>query len=113
MTAVMPRAKFQKGSETLEIDVLAYANGEKNQAILVEVKSQVKLEAIEQLQQQLLNFRNFCPEHATKSLIGMLAGVHWQSSVEQEARKAGFFTASIHENVFEITTPKTFQPTYW
>ena len=49
MTVVLPRVRAKQQGEHLEIDVLAYANGEVNRAFLVEVKSHPREEAITQL----------------------------------------------------------------
>ena len=113
MTASLPRARIRKNGEEIEIDVLAYANDDINLAILVEVKSRVKREAIEQLQKLMGRFREFCPEHRDKAAMGILAGVDWDRDVADEARKAGFLTASIRDEMFEITTPDGFEARRW
>ncbi|MES9901319.1 MAG: DUF3782 domain-containing protein [Sedimenticola sp.] len=59
MTTVMPRVRTRKGGENIEIDVLAYANGEINSTMVVEVKSRVKVEAVDQLRKILECFRDF------------------------------------------------------
>jgi hypothetical protein len=113
MTTVMPRVHARQGGETLEIDVLACANGDVNRAVVVEVKSRVKREAIEQLQRLVACFRVFFPEHGSKAIMGLLAGVDWDAGVAQEARESGFLTASIHDQMFELTTPADFEPKLW
>jgi hypothetical protein len=113
MTTVMPRVRTRKGGENIEIDVLAYANGEINSAIIVEVKSRVKAEAVAQLRTILEAFRDFFPEHKDKSLMGILAGVDWDRGVEDEAHDAGFLTASIHDEIFQLTAPEGFRARRW
>ena len=113
MTAIAPRIRIRKNGEEIEIDVLAYANDDINLAILVEVKSRVKREAIEQLQKLMGRFREFCPEHRDKAAMGILAGVDWDQDVADEARKAGFLTASIRDEMFEITAPDGFEAHRW
>jgi hypothetical protein len=75
MTVVLPRVRAKQQGEHLEIDVLAYANGEVNRAFLVEVKSHPREEAITQLKITLSRFRDFFPEHRDKQLYGILAAV--------------------------------------
>lgn len=113
MTTVMPRVRTRQGGENIEIDVLAYANGEINTVVVVEVKSRVKMEAVEQLRKLLERFRDFFPEHKEKALIGILAGVDWDRGVEEAARDAGLLTASIHDEIFELTAPEGFQARRW
>jgi hypothetical protein len=113
MTTVMPRVRTRLGGEAIEIDVLAYANGELNQAMVVEVKSRVKAEAVQQLRKLVERFRQFYPEHKDKSVVGVLAGIDWDRGVEDEARDAGFLTASIHDEIFALNVPEGFAARRW
>ena len=49
--------KVRKQGKTLELDVLAYANSEQNEAFVDEVKSHLRPEGIDQLRQILTRFR--------------------------------------------------------
>lgn len=62
MEIISSSVRASKNGQHLEIDVLAYANGEINTAYIVEVKSHVREEAIEQLKNTLERFRYFFPE---------------------------------------------------
>ena len=53
MTVVTPRVRARQKGAHLEIDVLAYANGDINKAFLLEVKSHPREEAITQLKTTL------------------------------------------------------------
>jgi hypothetical protein len=59
MEIISPSVRASKNGQHLEIDVLAYANGEINTAYVVEVKSHVREEAIKQLRSILECFRYF------------------------------------------------------
>ncbi|OYX55814.1 MAG: hypothetical protein B7Y96_07775, partial [Comamonadaceae bacterium 32-67-11] len=48
-----------------------------------------------------------------KARLGILAGVDWQPEVEQAAQAAGLYTARIHDEMFELTTPSGFAPRRW
>nr|VFJ92572.1 MAG: hypothetical protein BECKH772A_GA0070896_100459 [Candidatus Kentron sp. H]VFJ93473.1 MAG: hypothetical protein BECKH772B_GA0070898_1004510 [Candidatus Kentron sp. H]VFK00255.1 MAG: hypothetical protein BECKH772C_GA0070978_1004210 [Candidatus Kentron sp. H] len=113
MTTVMPRVRTRKNGEEIELDVLAYANDEINLAMVVEVKSRVKREAVEQLRKIMERFRELYPEHKDKSLMAILAGVDWDRGVEEDARETGFMTAAIHDEIFELTAPAGFQARRW
>nr|VFJ88594.1 MAG: hypothetical protein BECKH772A_GA0070896_1001011 [Candidatus Kentron sp. H]VFJ90692.1 MAG: hypothetical protein BECKH772B_GA0070898_1001111 [Candidatus Kentron sp. H]VFJ96855.1 MAG: hypothetical protein BECKH772C_GA0070978_1000911 [Candidatus Kentron sp. H] len=113
MTTIMPRVRTRKNGEEIEIDVLAYANEDINLAIVVEVKSRVKKEAIEQLRKIMGRFRELYPEHEGKASMGILAGVDWDRGVGEAAREAGFPTAAIHDEIFELTTPEGFRARRW
>ena len=75
MEVVTPRVKVRKAGRSLERDVLADANSECNAAYIVEIRSHLRPDGIEQLQNILEKFRHFFPEHADKALYGILAVV--------------------------------------
>ena len=110
MENVSPRHRVRRGGREQEYDVLAWANGEVNTVIVVEVKSRVKAEAIEQLIGQLETLPELMPELAGKARLGILAGIDWDVGVEEAAQSVGLYTARIHDDLFELTTPQGFAP---
>ena len=110
MEWVSPRARYRKGGDSIEIDVLAYTNGAVNAAYLIEVKSHAREGAISQLRVMLERFREFCPEHGGKRLYGILAAVDFDDGVREQALRAGFHVARIRDDVFVLDTPERFQP---
>ncbi len=113
METINPRVRVRRSGREQEYDVLAWANGEVNMAVIVEVKSRVKREAIAQLIEQLKALPQMIPELAGKARVGILAGIDWDPGVMQEAQAAGLYTATIHDEVFELTTPEGFTPRRW
>ncbi|MFM6128330.1 MAG: hypothetical protein ACKPBV_06225 [Sphaerospermopsis kisseleviana] len=110
MTVVLPRARARQNGAHLEIDVLAYVNGDINRAFLVEVKSHPWEEAISQLKTTLSRFRDFFPEHGDKQLYGILATVDWSEAVKAQAIAEGLYVARIHDDVFDLEVAPDFQP---
>ncbi len=113
MEVVSPSVRVSKQGRHIELDVLAYANGEINTAIIVEVKSHARPESISQLINHLQAFRDFFPEHQDKKLYGILAAVDMSNAVKAEVLHAGLYVARIRDEVFELDTPATFQPKNW
>ena len=113
MEVVTPRVKVRKAGRSLELDVLAYANSECNAAYVVEIKSHLRPDGIEQLQNILEQFRHFFPEHAEKDLYGILAVVDAPEDLRQEALSAGIFMAGINDEQFNLEVPSNFQPKAW
>lgn len=109
MEVVSPSVRVRKQGEYMEIDVLSYANSAVNAAYVVEVKSHAREESIEQLRTILRRFRQFFPEHADKTVYGILAAVEISPSLRDKALKAGLYVARIHESVFELDVPAGFQ----
>jgi hypothetical protein len=110
MEVISPSVRVSKEGQHLEIDVLAYTNGELNTAYIVEVKSHAREESISQLKSILLRFRRFFPEHKDRKLYGILAAVHLSSELREKILQEGFYVARIHDQVFELDIPDNFQP---
>ena len=110
MKIVSPSVRASEDGKHMEIDVLAYTNGELNTAYIVEVKSHAREESITQLKSILERFRTFFPEHKDKQLYGILAAVDMSPELRQKTLQEGFYVARIHDQVFELDTPENFQP---
>ena len=110
MEVVSPSVRVSKEGQHLEIDVLAYTNGELNIAYIVEVKSHAREESITQLKSILQRFRRFFPEHKDKKLYGILASVDLSNELREKILQEGFYVARIHDQVFELDIPDNFQP---
>jgi hypothetical protein len=110
MEVVSPSVRVSKDGQHLEIDVLAYANGNLNTAYVVEVKSHAREDSIIQLKSILQRFRTFFPEHKDKQLYGILASVDMSPELRQKTLQEGFYVARIQDQVFELDTPDNFQP---
>jgi hypothetical protein len=110
MEVISPSVRVSKEGQHLEIDVLAYSNGELNIAYIVEVKSHVRQEDITQLKSILQRFRRFFPEHKDKKLYGILAAVDLSPELREKILQEGLYVAQIHDQVFELDIPDNFQP---
>jgi len=110
MEVVSPSVRVSKDGQHLEINVLAYTNGELNTAYIVEVKSHDRQEDITQLKSILQRFRRFFPEHKDKKLYGILAAVDLSPELREKILQEGLYVARIHDQVFELDIPDNFQP---
>ena len=110
MKVVSPSVRASEDGKHIEIDVLAYTNGNLNTAYIVEVKSHVKEESITQLKSILQRFRAFFPEHKDKQLYGILAAVDMSPDLREKTLQEGFYVAHIHDQVLELDIPENFQP---
>jgi hypothetical protein len=109
MEVISPSVRVSKEGQHLEIDVLAYTNGELNTAYIVEVKSHARQEDITQLKSILPRFRRFFPEHKDKKLYGILAAVDLSPELREKILQEGLYVARIHDQVFELDIPDNFQ----
>ena len=110
MEVVSPSVRVKKGDEELEIDVLSYANGTLNEVYVVEVKSHLRDEGVDQLFDIVSRFRHFFPEHKDKKLYGIMAAVEMSNRLKERVLSKGFYAAKISDEVFSIDVPAQFQP---
>jgi len=109
MQVIATRVKAEHNNKKLELDVLAYTNGKLNTAIIVEVKSHVKQDGLEQLLKTLATFPQVFPEHADKKLYAILAYIDMPDNVRDKVLKEGIYLARIHDEQFKIKVPANFQ----
>ncbi|MDB9432593.1 DUF3782 domain-containing protein [Microcystis aeruginosa] len=98
MEVVSPSVRVSKEGQHLEIDVLAYTNGELNTAYIVEVKSHAREDSITQLNSILQRFRRFFPEHKDKKLYGILAAVDLSPELREKILQPTFRTLNCHRS---------------
>jgi hypothetical protein len=111
MTTINPSVRVKdRAGHAYELDVLAYANGENNRAFIVEVKSHLREESIQQLLQQLAAFPRLFPELADKALYGILTAVDASEALKQKVLEQGLYFAEIHDEQFSLNVPDDFIP---
>ena len=107
---VSPSVRVSRNGKHLEIDVLAYANGEVNTAYVMEVKSHLREDGIEQLLRILDEFPEWFPEHKNKRLFGILAAVDIPAALRPKVFEQGLYLARIHNDLFELQSAEAFVP---
>ncbi len=110
MTTVTYRLSSQRNGETLEIDMVGHAGGQRNEVYLVEIKSRLRQDAIDQILDHLRRFPLFFSEHRGKKLFGILAALDVPSDRRTQVLKEGTYLATIRNDVFEIVPPDDFVP---
>ena len=90
--------------------VTRMTNGICNEVYVVEVKSTLREEGLEQMLRILREFHDFFSGHRGKKLYGILAAVNVPDNVRNKVLKAGIYLARIHDESFEISVPESFQP---
>jgi hypothetical protein len=109
MEVISPSVRVSKNGKDAEIDVLAYANSSTNEVYVVEVKSHLREEGINQLRELMDNFRQFFPEHNDKKIYGIIAAVDVSDALKKRVLKAGFYLARIKDESFSLDTPEDFK----
>ena len=99
----------KSGQIAAEYDILAWCNSDINNVVVVEVKSTLKPNYIVEFEKTLKEFKGLNPELANKNLFGILAFVgNFDKKLEQHCLSKGIYTATIHDEIFKLNAPKTF-----
>jgi hypothetical protein len=110
MDVVTPRATSRLNGRMIEIDVMAYDNGSRNELYIVEVKSHLTQEGIDQILKTIEEFPRFFAAHRDRTIYGIIAAVDIPLNLRTEVMKKGLYLARIHDGTFELLTPKNFKP---
>lgn len=110
MDVVTLRALARKNGHSLELDVLAYSNSKVDEVYIVEVKSHLREEGLEQMKKILREFHDFFPGHAGKKVYGILATVDVPDDLRARVLREGIYLAQIHDDQFELQVPADFHP---
>jgi hypothetical protein len=112
MEVVTTRTRAKRNGALMELDVFAYAP--EGEVVIVEVKSHLRAEDIEQIVQILTEFPKFFPQYANYPRYGMLAAVDIAESLRQQVLKAGIYLATINDDQFTLQVPESFRAkSFW
>ncbi len=109
MDVVALRAKSRQNGHSIEIDVMAYDNGSRNEVYLVEVKSHLTRGSIDQMLKTIEQFPEFFGAHRDRKIYGVIAAVDIPDNLRAEVLNKGLYLARIHDGTFELLTPRGFK----
>lgn len=98
----MPRRRKRVGSETIELDALGLVNGTRNEAYIVEIKSHLRGESVQQMTTILQKFRTIFPEYASMKLFGIIAAADASAEALKEAQEAGFYALTFEDDLMQF-----------
>jgi|SRR5215210_2445587 len=109
MSVIAPRVRVRDNGYFMELDVLAWSKAPAGDAVVVEVKSHLREDGLEQIRKILRDFREFFPEHAHRKVYGILAAVDVPDDLREKVLREGIYLARIHDGQFELQVPESFQ----
>jgi hypothetical protein len=109
MEVIAPSVRVKRNGHSMEVDVLAFSNFS-DDMFVVEVKSHLREEALDQMDRILREFRDFFPIYKDKRIFGILAAVDAPCALQEKVLREGIYLARIHDGQFELEVPETFQP---
>jgi len=101
----VPQRRRKEDGRNLEADMVAWTHGTDNRVIIVEIKSQVGVRDLDQLDAILLRFGEFFAEHRGKTAEGMIAAVGITEPVESLVHQRGFQLAKASDDRRRPTIP--------
>ena len=108
---VYQRVKTHRNGSAIEIDILAIDG---KYAVLVEAKSALKIEDVQEHEERLDKFKYFFPEYKDRNVIGAVGGISIEEGAERYAYKKGMFViAQSGEEGVKIVNDKEFKPRMW
>ena len=108
---VYQRVKTHRNGSAMEIDILAVDG---KYAILVEAKSTLKIEDVQEHEERLDKFKYFFPEYKDRNVVGAVGGISIEKGAERYAYKKGMFViAQSGEESVKIVSDKGFKPRMW
>ncbi len=106
----MPRRRKRVGTATIELDALGIVNGTRNEAYIVEIKSHLRSEAVQQMKDILQKFRTMFPEYAALKLYGIIAAADASADALKEAQDAGLYALTFEDDLMRFHDENGFVP---
>jgi hypothetical protein len=109
MDTIFPSVRARTNGHSMEIDVLA-SSKQRDEVFVVEVKSHLREEALDQMRRILREFHDFFPDYKGRKLYGILAAVDAPDEVRRKVLREGIYLARVHDGHFELQVPEGFEP---
>lgn len=100
---------LRNGRVMMEVDVLAYSNGRDTKVFVVEIKSRLRDEDIQEMVKKLKHFPRCFPQHGGKALYGIVCAVNIAEAMQRKVVKEGLYLALIRDDTFTMKVPKGFK----
>lgn len=110
MNEVVPYATARKNGRELAIETLAYDHGQRNEAIIVQVKNPLTAEGIREILKTIEAFPKFMPHLADRKIYGMIVTKDIPEDLRGEVLKKGLYLGRISGKTFKLQVPHGFKP---
>jgi hypothetical protein len=107
---VYQRVKAHKKGREMEVDILAI---DKEYAVLIEAKSTLSVQDINEHLDRLADFKTFFPEYGEKKAVGAVAGIVIEEGADRYAYHKGLFVIAQSGETVKILNDKKFKPKAW
>jgi len=104
------RVEAHRNGREMEIDVLVV---NEEYVLAIEVKSTLKVEDVNEHIEKLKGFREFFPRFKDKKVIGAVAGIVMEETVDRYAYRKGLFVIGQTGEMVKILNDEEFKPKTW
>ncbi len=101
------KRKHKKSGIEAEYDIILYNT---NKVLIIEVKYNFKEKYLSQFYKNLKNFKLLFPEHKNCELYGAVAGLSFEKSTLEEAKKYGFYILTQDNKNLKLLNELDFEP---
>jgi hypothetical protein len=99
--------KFFSNGNSMEIDMLAISE---ESVYIIEIKSHLKLEVIEQVQNQVEKFRKNMKEYSERKIYSVIVATHYEKDFVKNITDKGIYFISITDDLVKLKIPRNFKP---
>lgn len=111
MNDISPRRRLRLNGRSLEIDVLARdSTGARDEVYIVEIKSHLTPEGIDQILKTISDFPYFFPDLNDRKIYGLIAAVDIPDNVRAAVIDQGLYLAQLNDETFRLIVPDDFKP---
>ena len=103
-------AYAERDNDAMEIDLLVVNSRD---AVLVEVKSELKVDDVKEHLSRLQRFKKLCPQYAGFRVMGAVAGMVVPEDTARFAYRQGLFVLAQSGDTVTIRNDADFQPGVW
>lgn len=107
---VFSRVYVERGGEEMEIDLLAVNDTD---AVLIEVKSELRIDDVREHLERLAKFKRMCPQYAGLRTMGAAAAMVVSDGVARFAYRKGLFVLGQSGDGVAIRNDAAFRPAVW
>jgi len=105
---MFPRTKVQRNGQTMEIDLLLEDH---NEVVVVEVKSTLKVENVDEFLADLDMFLHFFPRYSDYAIYAAVAGLTIEENADRYAYRRGLFVLTMSgDGTVQILNDDAFRP---
>ncbi len=108
--SIFPNFKHRENGTILEIDLLGVSN---IAYYIIEIKSHLREDSIEQLKLEIEQFKLFKPLFEEKQIYGLITATHYDKKIKERVLKDGIYFISITDDIVKMDIPENFIPRAW